>query len=65
MGGKSSKEEKNKELKKIGENENKKENEIDTTIKLTNEIIVGHLKNKPDEDYKKGFFRQNKKIELY
>ena len=53
MGGKSSKEEKNKELKKIGENENKKENEIDTTIKLTNEIIVGHLKNKPDEDYKK------------
>ena len=53
MGGKSSKEEKNKELKKIGESENKKENETDTTIKLTNEIIVGHLKNKPDEDYKK------------
>ena len=54
MGGKNTKEEKNEELKQIGKKANENPIDIDNnTIKLTNDIIVGHLKNKPDEDYKK------------
>ena len=54
MGGKNTKEEKNEELKQIGRKANEHPIDIDNnTIKLTNDVIVGHLKNKPDEDYKK------------
>jgi calcium-dependent protein kinase len=55
MGSKTTKEAKNEQLKEIGEKANKTQNDdIDNnTIKLTNDVIVGHLKNKPDEDYKK------------
>ena len=54
MGSKTTKEAKNEQLKEIGEKANKTPIDIDNnTIKLTNDIIVGHLKNKPDEDYKK------------
>ena len=55
MGSKTTNEAKNEQLKEIGEKANKTQNDdIDNnTIKLTNDVIVGHLKNKPDEDYKK------------
>ena len=55
MGSNTTKEAKNEQLKEIGEKANKTQNDdIDNnTIKLTNDVIVGHLKNKPDEDYKK------------
>ena len=56
MGGRNTKEEKNKELKEIGKKANEQVKDIDqeqSTIKLTNDVIVGHLKNKPEEDYKK------------
>ena len=54
MGAKTTKEAKNEQLKEIGEKANKTPVDIDNnTIKLTNDVIVGHLKNKPDEDYKK------------
>ena len=56
MGARSTKEEKNKELKEIGKKANEQPKDIDkeqNTIKLTNDVIVSHLKNKPEEDYKK------------
>ena len=55
MGVGKSKQENNKDFKKIGEqaNKNKDEDLNPNTIRLTNDIIVGHLKNDPGEDYKK------------
>jgi calcium-dependent protein kinase len=56
MGSRSTKEEKNKELTEIGKKANEQPKDIDkeqNTIKLTNDVIVSHLKNKPEEDYKK------------
>ena len=52
MGGKSSKQENNKDFKKIGEQANKTQDDDlnPNTIRLTNDIIVGHLKNDPGED---------------
>ena len=56
MGGKSSKKQKNDELKKIGENANK-ENLSSfisfTPIKITNELIVSKSKTNSDREYKK------------
>ena len=56
MGGKSSKKQKNDELKKIGENANK-ENLSSfisfTPIKITNELIVSKSKTNSDSEYKK------------
>ena len=56
MGGKSSKKEKNEELKKIGEeaNQNSPSTFCEfTPIKLTNEILVAKSKSNPDKEYKK------------
>ena len=56
MGGKSSKKEKNDELKKIGEDANKASPLTYcsfTPINLTNEVLVTKLKTDPDEDYKR------------
>ena len=50
MGPTTSKTENNKLLKQIGENALKNEKTI--RMKLTNEIIISGLKNKPEEDYK-------------
>ena len=50
MGPITSKTENNKLLKQIGENALKNEKTI--PMKLTNEIIISGLKNKPEEDYK-------------
>jgi calcium-dependent protein kinase len=50
MGPTTSKTENNKLLKQIGENALKNEKTI--PMKLTNEIIISGLKNKPEEDYK-------------
>ena len=50
MGLITSKTENNKLLKQIGENALKNEKTI--PMKLTNEIIISGLKNKPEEDYK-------------
>ena len=56
MGGKSSKKQKDDELKKIGANANK-ENPSSfcsfTPINLTNELLVAKLKTNPEDDYKK------------
>ena len=56
MGGKSSKKEKDSDLKKIGQDANK-ENPSSflsfTPIKITNELIVGESKSNSDRDYKK------------
>ena len=56
MGSKSSKKQKNDELKKIGEEANKKEPSSFcnfTQVNLTNELLVGKSKSDPEEDYKK------------
>ena len=56
MGGKSSKKQKNDELKKIGADANK-DNPSSfccfTPISLTNDILVSKLKTNPDDDYRK------------
>ena len=56
MGGKSSKKQKDEELKKIGENANK-DNPSSfcsfTPINVTNDLLVAKLRTDPDEDYKK------------
>ena len=56
MGSKSSKKQKNDELKKIGEEANKNEPStfcIFTPINVTNELLVAQSKTNPDADYKK------------
>ena len=56
MGGKSSKQEKNKELKKIGQDANKTDPSTFlsfTPIKVTNELIVAESKTSSDKEYKK------------
>jgi calcium-dependent protein kinase len=56
MGNKSSKKEKNDELKKIGEDANKSSPLTFSTfsqINLTNDLIIGKFKSDPEEDYKK------------
>ena len=56
MGSKSSKKEKNDELKKIGEDANRNNPSVFcnfTPINLTNDLLVAKLKTNPDADYKK------------
>ena len=56
MGGKSSKKQKNEELKKIGEDANKLNPSsffTYTQINVTNELLVTQSKTNPDADYKK------------
>ena len=56
MGSKSSKKEKNNELKKIGEDANRNNPSVfcnSTQINLTNDLLVAKLKTNPDADYKK------------
>ena len=56
MGSKSSKKQKNEELKKIGEEANKASPSSFSTytqVNLTNELLVGKSKADPEEDYKK------------
>ncbi len=56
MGSKNSKKKKNEDLKKIGEDANKRDPTqffIFTTVNLTNDLIVGKSKANPEEDYKK------------
>jgi len=56
MGSKSSKKQKNDELKKIGEEANKASPSSFSTytqVNLTNELLVGKSKADPEEDYKK------------
>jgi calcium-dependent protein kinase len=56
MGSKSSKKQKNDELKKIGEEANKTSPSTFSTytqVNLTNELLVGKSKSDPEEDYKK------------
>ena len=56
MGGKSSKKQKNEELKKIGEDANKLNPSsffAYTQINVTNELLVTQSKTNPDADYKK------------
>ena len=56
MGGKSSKKQKNDELKKIGADANKDSPSsfcCFTPISLTNDILVSKLKTNPDDDYRK------------
>ena len=56
MGGKSSKQEKNKQLKQIGQDANKSDptSFISVTpIKITNELIVSESKSNSDNEYKK------------
>ena len=56
MGSKSSKKEKNDELKKIGEYANKSFPSTFSTfsqINLTNDLIIGKFKTDPEEDYEK------------
>ena len=56
MGSKSSKKQKNDELKKIGEEANKNEPSTFCTftpINVTNELLVAQSKTNPDADYKK------------
>ena len=56
MGSKSSKKQKNDELKKIGEEANKASPTTFSTytqVNLTNELLVGKSKADPEEDYKK------------
>ena len=56
MGGKSSKKQKNDELKKIGEDANKKNPSsfcFVTPINLTNEMLVAQSQSNPDSEYKK------------
>ena len=56
MGGKSSKEKKNEDLKAIGEKalkENPNSFHYTNTINLTNDVIVSESKEDPNVDYKK------------
>ena len=56
MGGKSSKSEKNKELKQIGQEANKSDPStflLYTPINLTNELIVSESNSDPEKEYKK------------
>ena len=56
MGSKSSKKQKNDELKKIGEDANKASPSSFSTytqVNLTNDLLVGKSKSDPEEDYKK------------
>ena len=56
MGGKSSKGKKDEDLKKIGEDANKKDPSnfcTYSTISVTNDLLVGKSKSNPEEDYKK------------
>ena len=56
MGSKSSKKQKNDELKKIGEDANKNDPSSFcsfTPINVTNELLVGKSKSNPDSEYKK------------
>ena len=56
MGGKSSKKQKNDELKKIGADANKNNPSsfcCFTPIHVTNDLLVAKLKTNPDEDYRK------------
>ena len=56
MGSKSSKKQKDEELKKIGKEANQKEPSTFcayTPIKLTNELLVAKSKSNPDKEYKK------------
>ena len=56
MGSKSSKEKKNEDLKKIGEDANKASPSTFctySTVNLTNELLVSDSKSDPEEDYKK------------
>ena len=56
MGGKSSKKQKNDELKKIGQDANKSDPStflIYTPIKVTNELIVSESNSNSDKEYKK------------
>ena len=56
MGSKSSKKQKNDELKKIGEEANKSSPSSFSTytqVNLTNDLLVGKSKADPEEDYKK------------
>ena len=56
MGSKSSKKQKNDELKKIGEEANRASPSSFSTytqVNLTNELLVGKSKADPEEDYKK------------
>ena len=54
MGNEKSKEEKNEELKQIGEKANNSENKqtFDLNIQLTNDIIIDELKTNPEKYYK-------------
>ena len=69
MGNKNSKTQENDELKKIGEDANKKEPSsfsIYTEINLTNDLLVGKLKSDPDEDYNKlNFLGEGKYSSVY
>ena len=56
MGSKSSKKQKNEELKKIGEEANRASPSSFSTytqVNLTNDLLVGKSKSDPEEDYKK------------
>ena len=56
MGGKSSKKQKNDELKQIGEDANKKDPcsfYSFTPVNVTNEMLVAQSKSNPDNDYKR------------
>ena len=56
MGSKSSKKQKNDELKKIGEDANKNDPSSFcsfTPVNVTNELLVGKSKSNPDSEYKK------------
>ena len=55
MGGKSSKKQKDDELKKIGADANKNSSSFCcfTPINVTNDLLVAKLKTNPDEDYRK------------
>ena len=55
MGGKSSKKQKDEELKKIGADANKNSSSFCcfTPINVTNDLLVAKLKTNPDEDYRK------------
>ena len=54
MGTKTTKEEKNKQLEELGKIANNiLKKELESPIKFKNEIIIGHLKKNPNEDYKK------------
>ena len=55
MGGKSSKKQKDDELKKIGADANKNSTSFCcfTPINVTNDLLVAKLKTNPDEDYRK------------